>query len=333
MVRDFTGGGNQNESGRVRSESLTSHFMDLPRQFPYNPQWRTILFGIIFGGAMLVCGKINWIFLLFGILFVIFGLSLAVRRLLFPKFLQLEQDSLSIPKGFLRTWIVKVPYSDIENGWESVSGSSKTLILKVKGRTFEIHSMMLPDMASYFAVRDFVKSQFTPKEKIAQSIEAGKYGFWCSYEGDGQIYNSNGEIIWHFKTLHTRPHYPYGLFRLPDFVVYDRSEKELFRVKLEKKWARAQFALFENGLSVCTIKQRSLLRNKFTLDFADGQSWVFRMPLFTVRFGGSSNTGEKIRVSGGRTHNIWHVLIDAKVDSPKLVAALAFIHRERLRFN
>ena len=82
----------------------------------------------------------------------------------------------------------------------------------------------------------------------------------------------------------------------------------------------------------CTIRQRSLLRNKFTLNFTNGRKWVFRMPLFTARFGGVSETGEKIRV-GVRTHTIWYVSIDANAGSPQLVAALAFIHRERLRFN
>jgi hypothetical protein len=56
------------------------------------------------------------------------------------------------------------------------------------------------------------------------------------------------------------------------------------------------------------------------------------MPLFTVSFEGWSEAGEKIRVRI-RTHNIWYVLIDTNVDSPQLAAALAFIHRERLRFN
>lgn len=192
--------------------------------------------------------------------------------------------------------------------------------------------MMMQDMASYVAVRDFVKSHFTQKEKTIQPIEAGKYCFKCSYEGNGEIYNSNGEILWRFKTLHKRPHYPYGFFRLPDFVIYDKTDKEIFRIKLEHKLALAQFVMLENGLPICTINQRSILRNKLTLNFANGQKWIFRMPLFTVRFGGLSETGEKILV-GVRTHNIWYVSIDANIDSPQLVAALAFIHRERLRFN
>jgi hypothetical protein len=207
-----------------------------------------------------------------------------------------------------------------------------TFYLRTKERTFEINSILLPNMASYVAIRDFITSRVAPKEKIVPPIEAGKYCFRCSYEGTGEIYDSNGGILWCFKTLHKRPHYPYGLFRLPDFVVYDKAEKEIFRIKLERKWALAQFAMLENGSPVCIINQRSILRNKFTLNFSNGQKWVFKMPLFTVSFGGWSEEGEKIRVRI-RTHNIWYVLIDTNVDSPQLAAALAFIHRERLRFN
>jgi hypothetical protein len=278
----------------------------------------------------LILGRIYWIFLLFGILFVTFALLLAIRRLAFPRFLQLEQESLLIPKGFSGAWISRILYADIEKGWETVRGSTRTLNLQVKGQMIEINSIMLLDMVSYVAVRDFVKSRVIPKEK---PVEAGKYGFWCSYVGNGEIYNSNGKVIWHFKTLHIRPHYPYGLFRVPDFVVCDRAGKELFRIRLQRKWPLARFEMIENGSPICTFQQRSFLRNSFTFAFTDGQKWVFRMPLFTGRFGGLSETGEKIRAHSGRTHNIWYVSIDEKVDSPQLVAALAFIHRERLRFN
>jgi len=323
----------KNQTRRGESGSLRSHFMDLPRQFPYNPQWRIILFGLAFGGAFLLLGIIHWVFLAFGVLFVAPALLLAVRRLAFPKFLQVGKDSLSVPKGFSRTWVAKISYADIENGWETVHGpTSATLHLRVKGRTVEISSIMLPDMASYVAVRDFVKSCFIQKEKPNQPIEAGKYCFRCSYEGNGEIYDSNGGVLWRFKTLHKRPHYPYGLFRLPDFVVHDNSDKEQFRIILERKWALGQFMMLEDGLPVCTINQRSFLRNKFTLNFTGGQKWVFRMPLFTVIFGGLSETGEKIRVRV-RTHNLWYVLIDTNADSAQLAVALAFIHRERLRFN
>ena len=127
-------------------------------------------------------------------------------------------------------------------------------------------------------------------------------------------------------TIHT------DCFDCPIFVVYDKAEKEIFRIKIERKWALAQFAMLENGSPICIINQRSILRNKFTLNFRNGQKWVFKMPLFTVSFGGWSEAGKTIRIRI-RNHNIWCVLIDTNVDSPQLTAALAFILRERLRFN
>jgi hypothetical protein len=54
--------------------------------------------------------------------------------------------------------------------------------------------------------------------------------------------------------------------------------------------------------------------------------------LFTVYFRGWSETGEAIRARLW-THNVWYVAVDIKADSPQLMAALAFIHRERLRCN
>lgn len=268
----------------------------------------------------------------FGFLPLSFALMGIVRRLFLPRFLELRQDTVSISTGFYQAKVKEILYADIEQTSEIRRGRMTTFYMLTKERPFEINSILLPDRASYIVVRDFITSRISPKEKVVPPIEAGKYCFRCSYEGSGEIYDSNGGILWRFKTLHKRPHYPYGLFRLPDFVVHDRSDKELFRIKLERKWSLGQFVMLEAGLPVCTINQRSFLRNKFTLNFSNGQKWVFRMPLFTVRFSGLSETGEKIRV-GVRTHNIWYVSIDANADSPQLVAALAFIHRERLRFN
>jgi hypothetical protein len=308
--------------------------MDLPRRFAYGPQWRQIVIMLALGTAIFaLAGKKSFGFgLALGFLPLSFALMGTVRRLFLPRFLELRQDALSISTGFFQARVAKILYADLEQTSEVKRGRMTTFYLRTKERTFEINSILLPNMASYVAIRDFITSRVAPKEKIVPPIEAGKYCFRCSYEGIGEIYDSNGGILWRFKTLHKRPHYPYGLFRLPDFVVYDIAENEIFRIKLERKWALAQFAMLENGSTVCIINQRSILRNKFTLNFRNGQKWVFKMPLFTVSFGGWSEAGEKIRVRI-RTHNIWYVLIDTNVDSPQLAVALAFIHRERLRFN
>jgi len=309
--------------------------MDLPCQFPYRPQWRVILVCFIAPAVVLaVIARTHGIAELFAGFFALFALVLTARRIFLAPFLRLESDALLIPSGFLRLRSTKIPYQEIESVYENTYGTKlfqmAALGLRTKQRNFEIVSTLLPDTASYVAIREFIKSRVIPKE---EPVEAGKYGFWCGYVGNGEICNSNGEIIWRFRTLHTRPHYPYGLFRVPDFVVYDKADNELVRVRLQRKWPLARFEMIENGSPICTFQQRSLLRNNFAFAFTSGQKWVFRMPLFTVSFNGVSETGEKIHVHGGRTHNIWYVSIDEKVNRPQLVAALAFIHRERLRFS
>jgi hypothetical protein len=162
--------------------------------------------------------------------------------------------------------------------------------------------------------------------------EAGKYCFRCSYEGNGEIFDSKGEVLWRVKTQHfNSPHYPYGFFRLPDFIIYDKINNEILRVT-RKRGLWDHCLMIEEGVSVCGIRQRSILLNNYRLDFADQSKWTFHMPLFTVLFKGKSDKGTRIQVRA-RSHNVWYVLIDPQADNYRLVAALAFIHRERLRRN
>ncbi len=316
--------------------------MDSPRQFIYGPQWKILFYFFVVGIVFLALAGIRVISLAAGFGLALLPLAFAfagtLHRLVSHRFLELGQTRLSICSGFLHARIAKIPYEEIEQVWESVKGRTSILHLRTKARTFEVVSTLLPDMDSYVAVRDFVNSHLTPKAgghgNQPQPREEGKYCFKCSYEGNGKIFASNGEGLWRVETQHFggQRRYPYGLVRLPDFVVYGKDNKEAFRVKLERKWALAQFVMLENGSPVCTIKLRSLLRNKYTLAFVNGQHWVFKMPLFTVIFRGRSDSGKEIRVRLW-SHNIWYVLIDPAADNPQLVAALAFIHRERLPFN
>jgi len=157
------------------------------------------------------------------------------------------------------------------------------------------------------------------------------YGFQCTYEGSGAIYDTNNQALLQFTGQEgRRERYPYGFFRLPDFVVYDPDKRERFRVKRVRRLPTARFVMTENGQPICTIGQRSILLNRYRLDFTSSEKWTFHMPLFTIYFKGWSQTGDKVFVRL-ETHNTWFLQIDEGRDSPQLLAALAFIHRERLR--
>jgi hypothetical protein len=311
-------------------------------RFAYGPQWPFLFkFWVAAIAALALTGVRVIPFVVgvgLGILPLAFALIGTFRRLLVPAFLELGEETVSLCTGFLQAQVVQLPYADIEESWEVVRGKMTILTLRTKERTFEIVSILLPDAGSYAAVREFINSRLTLREKSrvsqCQPPEPGKYCFTCSYEGDGEIYDSNGEILWRFKTQHfnSRPRYPYGLFRVPDFVVYARDGVEAFRIKFQKKWALAQFVMLENSSPVCAIRLKSPLRNKYTLAFVNGQNWVFKMPLFTVSFRGHSDSGKDIQVRMW-SHNVWYVLVDPSADNPQLIAALAFLHRERLRFS
>ncbi len=311
-------------------------------RFAYGPQWPLLLKFWVAAIATLALTGVRVIPFVVGVGLAILPLAFAFigtfRRLLVPGFLELGEETVSLCTGFLQARVARIPYNDIEDAWEVVRGKMTILTLRTKERTFEIVSTLLPDAGSYAAVRDFINSRLTLREKSrvsqCQPPEPGKYCIKCSYEGNGEIYDSNGEVRWRFETQHfnSRPRYPYGLFRVPDFVVYARDGIEAFRIKFQKKWALAQFVMLENGSPVCTIRLRSPLRNKYTLMFENAQNWVFKMPLFTVRFRGHSDSGKDMQVRM-RSHNGWYVLVDPSADNPQLVAALAFLHRERLRFS
>lgn len=276
--------------------------------------------------AVLVCGAVP----------SVLAALLLLRRLILPRTLELGSDALWLPAGFLRTRVTKIPYADVI--WTHEVALPLTAILKLRTpvRTFEILSTFLPDMTGYVAVRGFVNALVQQRAKAhpvpRQAGEGTRYCFQCTYTGSGAVFNAGGALLWRVKTRHEgeRFAYPYGFFQLPDFVISDTAGQEVFRVRRERRLPRAQFVMVENGRLVCTLRQQSLLLNKYTLDFAGGPQWTFHMPLFTVNFNGVSETGATVRARLW-THNIWYVEIDSAADRPQLVAALAFIHRERLR--
>lgn len=161
---------------------------------------------------------------------------------------------------------------------------------------------------------------------------SGTYTSHCSYEGDGGIYNAAGEL-WQVKTLHPGgKRFPHSFFKIPDFLVSDKSGKEIFRINCDRRWPLASFTMIEKDAPLCSIRLQSVLRNKYTLHFANGQKWIYHMPLFTVIFKGTSEAGGQIHVRL-RTHQVWQIWVTPESDTPELIAAIAFLHRERLRFN
>jgi len=308
--------------------------MDLPIQFPYGPRLKTLL-GCYAVGILLcaisICWRAFWIFGLMGLVPLSVALAGTFRRVTLRPYLAFKEDKFVIHRG--RGVTTEIAYSGIQKIHEATHGRMRVLKLQTRERSIEINSALLPDDASFETIRDYLKERVTPQPTLKAKIP-GAYACQCNYEGNGAIYDSNGELLWRFETLHfERPHYPYGVIRIPDFVVCDKDGRKIFQVGPERQWMlRARFVMTRDGSPVCAIQLRSIFRNKYTLEFANGEKWVYRMPLFSVNFGGASENGGKIRVRV-RGHNIWLMFFDPEHDRPEVVSAIAFLHRERLRFN
>lgn len=95
----------------------------------------------------------------FGLVPILFGLLLVLRRLTFHRTLRLDCDALLLPTGFLRVRTAWVPYNSIERVWQTNIPWMAVLCIATKNGKFEVLSGMLPDADSYLAVRDFLTSQ------------------------------------------------------------------------------------------------------------------------------------------------------------------------------
>ncbi len=296
-----------------------------------------MLFFLAIGTGILCIAWFRMMPLVLAVVLSIFPLTVAflgtIRRLAIPRFIETGTDAILISTGFLQFRRILIPYLEIEQTWEGARPKVPVFYLRAKGRIFEINSLLLPDKTAYVAIKDFVNAHLTPKndqQSNTMPIEAGAYYFKCNYDGNGTVSNSSGEVLWHIKTPFSSGGSPFGFGPCPDFSFYDELDKQLLSVNLERRFLQKRFVMTENGMPVCTIRQKGILFTKYTMNFSNGQNWVFRLPLFTVIFTGLSKNGAKIRVRLWN-HNTWLVLIDPNADNPQLVAALAFIHRERLR--
>ena len=88
--------------------------------------------------------------------FVLFALVLAVRRIAFPRILEVGADALSLPHGPWQRHITRIAYPDIQDLSEVEISGQRFLYVTVGGRRYTITASLFPDAHSYTAVRDFL---------------------------------------------------------------------------------------------------------------------------------------------------------------------------------
>jgi hypothetical protein len=143
----------------------------------------------------------------------------------------------------------------------------------------------------------------------------------------GKIYDETG-LRWSYGVRERRLSRVRGNpFHKPDFFV-EGADGQPGPVIRRASFIPSSFDILDNETVVGRIRMRSIFRIKYSIDLDGAGSWVFRMPLFTVRFRGESATATDIWVIVGPGKMQWNILLRPGLDGPRLVAALAFIHNE-----
>jgi hypothetical protein len=161
--------------------------------------------------------------------------------------------------------------------------------------------------------------------------EGGKYLCQIHRGGDGHagvVRDERGNTRWKYGIrVNASRHSIQNPFNKPDFVFAEPSgENEIIIRRVS--FIPSAFTLVEAGESIGRIRLTTPLRNRYEIVLADSPPLTFRMPLFTVRFWGGSQSGSVIWVVVGPSKMEWSILVKQGLDDRRLIAALSFIHGE-----
>jgi hypothetical protein len=122
-------------------------------------------------------------------------------------------------------------------------------------------------------------------------------------------------------------HSVFNLVQTSDLVVRDSDAREELRVRRHSR-IPPRFDMVQGGEVVGTIRLRSLLRNRYSMNLAGGPTWNVHMPLFTTYFYAESNADSRLWINVWPSKRQWNVLMQAGADDLRLLAGIAFIHRQ-----
>lgn len=169
-------------------------------------------------------------------------------------------------------------------------------------------------------------------QAVNNGSETNDYKDYCvcsDWDGDGEIYNRDNKIVWKFQSNRLKQ-FSTGLFRSPVFAFRNDDSGDLSVIYRKKRWPMAEFVVVEKNLPVCTIFQRSIFFTRYDFEFGGGFNWSLYMPMFSVRGKGVSREGKEVLIRVA-TRKRWFIRISTGLDSPAMMAALAFITRKKLQ--
>jgi hypothetical protein len=171
--------------------------MPFPQRYSYTPRWLPIGAAALFFGVcaafmahkafhneagLIINGLITlgpsgatvfyWIIAVTAALFVVTAFLLVIRRLINPQILEVQEDVILIPYGFLTTRISRVAYRDLQRVWETEVSGQRFLCFIAAGLKYSIAASMLPDKESYAALKDLLHSRLPHGRPAAEPDKA-----------------------------------------------------------------------------------------------------------------------------------------------------------------
>jgi hypothetical protein len=146
--------------------------------------------------------------------------------------------------------------------------------------------------------------------------------------GWAELRDENDIVRWRYDVRRKRSNWGWrNPFNKAEFRF--GSPEGYIKVVIRRAWFLPPVFEIVQGDSVAgRIRMTSPLRNRYRIDIWATGRWTFVMPLFTALFYGKSKGGIDIWVGMGPECQ-WSILIRPGVERAELVAAVAFIHRER----
>lgn len=157
--------------------------------------------------------------------------------------------------------------------------------------------------------------------------------FVCVIDRDGRnrsgkIFDEHGSIRWQYDAVRN----PEGRnwrnpLNKPDFVFTNPAGHAEILIR-RMSFVPSVFQILEGTNSIGRVSLQGLLGIKYRILLDGYGTSTFRLPLFTVRFGGDTDNGPSIWVVVGPSKMQWNVLLKPGTNDRGLVVSLAFIHNQ-----
>jgi uncharacterized membrane protein YhaH (DUF805 family) len=147
--------------GRRSAFSLgETNEMNVPSRYSCDPPWWIAAWNLCAALALVALAAIHWIRtgpgLVVAGLLMLLVILVAVRKLIIRRFLQLEENALLLPTGFLQLRSVRIAYDTILDVAEARWALGTVLYIRTSQGKYEIPCGIRINRNDYVAVRDYL---------------------------------------------------------------------------------------------------------------------------------------------------------------------------------